>query len=88
LGRQGRKVRDDGDLEVWSKELSDGSRAVLLFHRSDDVASIAFNWNEIGLPQNLQFSVRDLWEKDEKGKFKETYQAYVASHGVVMVKVY
>jgi len=88
LGRQGRKVRDEGDLEVWSKELSDGSKAVILFNRSEKEASIEFNWNEIGLPQNLKFSIRDLWEKTEKGKFKGTYKANVPSHGVVMLKVY
>src|ERR1700689_63790 len=30
LGREGRRVGKDGDLEVWSKQLQDGSRAVVL----------------------------------------------------------
>ncbi|MGO4779760.1 glycoside hydrolase family 27 protein, partial [Lysobacter sp. 2RAB21] len=32
LGVQGRRVRDDGDLEAWSKPLADGGRAVILFN--------------------------------------------------------
>jgi alpha-galactosidase len=88
LGRQGKKVRDDGDFEVWSKELADGSRAVLLFNRSGREESIGFNWAEVGLPQNLGFSVRDLWKKEDMGKFKGAYSARVPSHGVVAVKVY
>lgn len=88
LGRQGRKVRDDGDLEVWSKELHDGSRAVLLFNRSEKKSEIRFAWPEVGLPANLKFSVRDLWEKADKGQFEGSYGAVVPSHGVVVVKVF
>ena len=88
LGRQGKKVRDDGDLEVWSKELHDGSRAVLLFNRSETEQKIPFEWYEVGLPQNLKMQVRDLWQKQELGRFEGAYEAAVPSHGVVMVRVY
>lgn len=87
LGRQGRKVRDDGDLEVWSKELADGTRAVVLFNRSADEADIAFSWPEIGLPEHLSLEVRDLWEHQDKGRFDGSYSAPVPSHGVVMLAV-
>ena len=88
LGRQGKKVRDDGDFEVWSRELHDGSRAVILFNRSESEKEIHFCWSEVGLPQYLQFNVRDLWERKEKGKFSGSYKAIVPPHGVVMVKIY
>jgi len=32
LGRQGRRVWKDGDLEVWGKQMKDGSRAVALLN--------------------------------------------------------
>ncbi len=86
-GHQGRKVRDDGDFEVWSKELADGSRAVLLFNRSKFEADIAFSWSEIGYPEYLSLTVRDLWQKKDLGPFQGSYSAKVPSHGVVMVKV-
>ncbi|MDF1573500.1 MAG: glycoside hydrolase family 27 protein, partial [Bacteroidales bacterium] len=88
LGRQGKKVRDDGDLEVWSRELYDGSRAVVLFNRSEKEKEIGFEWSEVGLPQDLKFTVRDLWKKKDVGKYKGSYSDTVPSHGVVMVKVY
>lgn len=88
LGRQGRKVRDDGDFEVWSRELYDGSRAVVLFNRSENEKEIGFEWSEVGLPQDLKFTVRDLWKKKDLGKYKGSYSDMVPSHGVVMVKVY
>ncbi|RME90889.1 MAG: glycoside hydrolase family 27 protein, partial [Verrucomicrobia bacterium] len=87
LGRQGRKVRDEGDLEVWSKELHDGTRAVVLFNRSDAPARIEVSWPEIGYPAHLRARVRDLWKHQDVGTFTGRYGAEVPSHGVVMVKI-
>jgi alpha-galactosidase len=85
LGRQGRKVRDDGDYEVWSKQLADGTRAVLLFNRSQHESEIGFAWPEIGYPARLSVTVRDLWVKKDVGRHKGSYAAKVPSHGVVML---
>ena len=87
LGRGGRRVRKDGNLEVWSKVLSDGSRAVILFNRGSAESEIAAKWDEIGYPNHLSAKVRDLWEHKDKGDFKGSYRANVAAHGVVMVRV-
>jgi alpha-galactosidase len=87
LGRQGRKVRDDGDYEVWSKEMQDGSRAVVLFNRSTADAEISVSWNEIGYPNHLEAQVRDLWQHKDIGSFKGKYSITVPSHGIVMVRI-
>ena len=87
LGIQGRKVRDDGELEVWAKPLVDGTRAVVLLNRGNSEANIAVTWAEIGYPRNLEFTVRDLWEKKDLGKYQGLFTAKVPSHGVVMIKV-
>jgi alpha-galactosidase len=87
LGAQGRRVRDDGDLEVWSKPLADGSRAVILFNRGAETQSIAVNWTELGYPAGLQAGVRDLWTKKALGKAQGRFAAPVASHGVVMLRI-
>jgi len=87
LGAQGRRVRDDGDLEVWSRTLADGGRAVLLFNRGDKPAEIAFDWAEIGYPATVSAEVRDLWAHKPVGRMKGRYAATVAPHGVVMVRV-
>jgi alpha-galactosidase len=86
LGIQGRKVRDDGDFEVWSKPLRDGSRAVVLFNRSSGDTEISVSWQEIELSVE-QAAVRDLWEKKDLGRFQNSYSVLVPSHGCVMVKI-
>jgi alpha-galactosidase len=87
LGMQGRRVRRDGDTEVWARQLKDGSRAVILFNRGADETQISVSWEELGYPAHLSAGVRDLWMKKDLGKFAGTYGAKVPSHGVVMIKV-
>jgi alpha-galactosidase len=87
LGKQGIKVKDSGDLEVWMKQLDDGSRAVVLFNRSDSPRIMTANWNEIGYPSHLNAKVRDLWKKKDLGRYSGKYSVEVPSHGVVMIKV-
>jgi alpha-galactosidase len=70
---------------VWSKELANGSRAVVLFNRSEDEAEISFSWAEIGYPGYFSLTVRDLWRREDLGRFDRSYSARVPSHGVVML---
>ncbi len=87
LGQEGRRVRKDGDAEVWSKAMADGSRAVILLNRGQADAEISVKWLEIGYPASISAKVRDLWEHKELGSFTGSFKAKVASHAVVMVKI-
>jgi len=87
LGKQGSKVRDDGDSEVWARPLADGSRAVILFNRSTKEARITVGWPEIGYTQAMTAHVRDLWQHKDLGPSQGSFTAAVAGHGVVMIKI-
>ena len=87
LGRQGRRVWKDGDLEVWGKQLQDGDRALILLNRGSAEEEITVNWEQIGYPAHLSAVVRDLWVHKDLGTFTGKFSAPVASHGVVMVTV-
>jgi alpha-galactosidase len=87
LGREGHRVAKNGDLEVWSKMLSDGSRAVILFNRGEAESDISVSWEEIGYPKSIPAKVHDLWAHKDLGSFTGSYSAKVASHSVVMVKI-
>jgi alpha-galactosidase len=49
LGRQAARVAKNGMLEVWAKDMEDGSKAVGLFNRGSGEASITANWADLGL---------------------------------------
>jgi len=87
LGQQGQRVMRSGDLEVWSKRMVDGSRAVILLNRGASEAEITAAWTDIGYPEHVSAGVRDLWGHKDLGKFTGKFSAKVAAHGVVMVKV-
>jgi len=87
MGIQGHRVRKTGDLEVWSKQMADGGRAVILLNRSAAPAKISASWDDIGYPATLEASVRDLWSARDLGKISGGYSAEVPSHGVVMLRV-
>jgi alpha-galactosidase len=87
LGREGRRVAKDGDLEVWVKQLKDGGRAAVLFNRGGSQQNIGVSWEELGYPDHLSAAVRDLWAHKDLGKFTGKFSAPVESHGVVMITV-
>jgi alpha-galactosidase len=90
LGKQGvrvsRIVATKGP-QVWSKKLSGvNARAVALFNRSDEDASMTVDWKQIELPSGSA-SVRDLWERTDLGLFTDSYTVKVPAHGVVLLKI-
>ena len=40
----------DGDLEVWAKQMQDGSRSVVLLNRAATEKEIGVSWENIGYP--------------------------------------
>jgi len=87
LGRQGRRVHKDGDLEVWGRQLADGGRAVILFNRSQSTADISVNWEDLGYPRNVAAKLRDLWQHKDLGSATGKYTARVDGHSVTMLRV-
>lgn len=83
LGKQASRVSKVGNLEIWVKELEDGSMAVGLFNRDLANESIKLNWNTIGL-EGRQI-VRDVWRQKDQGVFTESFSVVVPAHGVKLI---
>jgi alpha-galactosidase len=60
---------------------------VILLNRSGADHEISVTWEELGYPNSISASVRDLWQHKDLGKMAGRFSASVASHGVVMVRV-
>ena len=86
LGRQASRISQNGQREVWAKDLEDGSKAVGLFNRGTREATVAVDWSELGLEGALV--VRDLWRQKDLGTYSETFEAKVGRHGVVLVRIF
>jgi len=79
LGKQAKRIRDDGDHEVFAKPLADGSWAVGLLNRNDStVSTITITWKELGISGKKR--VRDIWKHEYEGTFDESYSSKVEPH--------
>jgi alpha-galactosidase len=85
LGVQGRRIQQEGPLEIWSKPLNDGSFAVGIFNRGWGTMPVTVDFRDLSLGNSLV--LRDLWAKEDLGTFQEKYTAIVPQHGVVMLRV-
>jgi alpha-galactosidase len=84
-GVQGRRVAQEGPLELWAKPLADGAIAVGLFNRGESGNPVTINFQDLGLQGSA--TVRDLWSHKNLGSFKASYTAEVPRHGAVLLKV-
>ncbi len=84
-GVQGRRVAQEGPLEVWAKPLADGAMAVGLFNRGESTNPVTVSFQNLGLGGSAM--VRDLWSHKDLGSFNASYTAEVPRHGAVLVKV-
>ncbi|KAG6425606.1 hypothetical protein SASPL_116048 [Salvia splendens] len=81
LGVQAKKVRMEGDWEVWSGPLSHYRIAVLLLNRGSVATPITAHWDDIGISPATSVKARDLWEhKTLTSTFTGNLTARIDSH--------
>jgi alpha-galactosidase len=85
LARQGSRVSQEGQLEVWVKDLEDGSKAVGLFNRSDDDATVTARWSDLNITGKQ--AVRDLWRQKPEGFFDKEFSTGIPRHGALLFKI-
>jgi hypothetical protein len=74
-----RPVTPVGDQQVWGTRNSDGSYTVALFNLGNAPASVTANWASFGFTANA--SVRDLWNKENLGTYKNKITMALPAHG-------
>ncbi|MET8998449.1 ricin-type beta-trefoil lectin domain protein [Amycolatopsis sp. NPDC004169] len=84
-GAGGRRVRDDGNTEVFAKPLSDGSVAVGLLNRGSGTTTISTTAAQIGLAGS-SFTLTDLWTGGTSAT-GGTISANVAAHDIAVYRV-
>jgi alpha-galactosidase len=84
-GIQGRRIAQEGPLELWAKPLADGSTAVGLFNRGESTNPVTLNFESIGVHGSAQ--VKDLWNHSDLGSFRGKYTVEIPRHGAALVRV-
>ena len=86
LGKQATQIAGDTEKKVYAKPLDDGSWAVGLFNLGKESAAITASWSDLKVCGKQR--VRDLWRQRDLGVFDEKFEATVAPHGVVLVRIF
>jgi hypothetical protein len=91
---QARRLRVEGDLELWAKPLAGENHetsvvAVALLNRSDAEKAFSFRLDEIGLKATEGYALRDCWERKTLGTqlTDTTIRQTVPPHGVVVLRL-
>lgn len=84
-GKQGDRVSAEGPIEIWARQLADGSKAVGIFNRQDKPLPATVDFAKLGFAGNV--SARDLWLGKDLGKLGAKYSAVIPGHGVLFLKV-
>lgn len=85
LGIQAKKVRSEGDQEIWAGPLSGYRVALLLVNRGPQRYSITADWDDLAIPPKSVVEARDLWEhKTLPKKFVGSLTVTVDSHSCKM----
>jgi alpha-galactosidase len=85
LGKQGTRLSQDGDSEIWVKPLQGADVAVGLFNRGASATTISIAFAALKLSGTPR--VRDLWAHANLDAQADGVAVSVPSHGVVMLRI-
>ena len=85
LGKQGDRLYESGDLDVWTKPLSGGRVAVGLFNRSWSVRDVSVDLAEIGFRSGA--NMRDVWQGKDLGHQSGVFARTLPKHGAALLIV-
>ena len=86
LGKQARRVSQEGSVEVWAKPMEDGSMAAGLFNRDEMAKTVTAKWSDLKLSGKMR--VRDLWRQKDLGTFDSQFETEIPRHGVVLIRLF
>jgi len=85
LGKQGSRVVLEGDLQIFVRELSDGSKAVGIFNvGNEELTTNLANYTKALEVSGIQLA-RDLWRQKDLDASKLTFR--IPSHGCRLLKI-
>jgi len=84
-GKQGDRVSAEGPVEVWSRTLADGSKAIGIFNSHQTPLTAHVDFQSLGFTGGVK--ARDLWQGKDLGVLNAHYTVELPAHGVLLLKV-
>ena len=88
LGKQGFKIKDYGNFEVWQKPLKNGDIAICLFNREIKNKKYQVNWKQMNMKNfSGEYTIKNLWKNKEIGTTKTNFLIEVPARDVVVFRL-
>jgi alpha-galactosidase len=84
-GKQGDRASAEGPIEVWTRSLADGSKAVGIFNRHPSAMTTVVDFQKLGFTHAVR--AKDLWLGKDLGSINAPYTVKVPGHGVLFLRV-
>jgi alpha-galactosidase len=88
LGKQGFKVYDEGNFEIWQKPLSNGDMAICLLNLENEDKEFSLDWNHISIKDfDGVYQVKDLWKDKKAGNTESIMDVIVPARDVIVYRL-
>ena len=88
LGKQAERIYSEGPIEIWSRPLTDGSRALAIFNFGESETSlrgIKLHLKEAGAANG--WKARDLWAAKDLGPIKDDATFTLKRHASLLLRL-
>lgn len=85
LGKQAELLINNKNIQVWVKQLADGSKAIGIFNMGEKYKSYSLPLNQIGIKKPV--TVRDVWKQKYIGASMRDISFNIPPHGVRLLRI-
>ncbi len=88
LGKQAERIYAEGPIEIWSRPLADGSRALAIFNFGEDesfLRGINLHLKEAGA--GAGWKARDVWAAKDLGPIRDDYKLTLKRHASLLLRL-
>jgi len=88
LGKQGFKIYDEGNFEIWQKPLSNGDMVICLLNLENKDKEFLLDWNQISIKDfDGVYQVKNLWKDKKAGNTKSTMDVIIPARDVIVYRL-
>ena len=88
LGKQGFKIYDDWNFEIWQKPLLNGEIAICLFNREKSSKTHIVDWKKTKIKGfKGAYTITNVWNNKQLGKTDKNQEFTIPSRDVILLKL-
>jgi alpha-galactosidase len=87
-GKQGRRIRRDGDVDVWIRDLgARGDGAIAVLNRGAAAREVRVALDDVGVAPRTNVRVRDLWNRTDVGEAQREIRIATSANSATVLGI-